>query len=353
MIVLASEPPDRRSVTGRAAVRRGLTRRQRWRVAKVHEERVQRARRHLERLGTEAPAGALGPEQAGLVITHHGATSVVEAPDGSRLRCAARSNLVAPVAGDHVVFQAARDTGVIVAVLKRANALTRPDPHGRARPVAANIDQVLVVAAVLPELTEGLIDRYLVASEHVGIAPVLVLNKLDLLEPRQREEMDRRLRPYCQAGYPVLYASTHTSHGLDALRQRLASRTSVLVGQSGVGKSSLINSLLPAEQIRIGALSAADGRGQHTTSTATVYRLPEGGRLIDSPGVRAFGLDHLEPEDVDRGFVEFRPYLGRCRYRNCRHVLEPGCAIAQAVTRGEIAPRRWESYRRIRTSLTT
>jgi len=335
-------------------VKRTLTRRQHWQMGKVQAERVQRIQRKLECMGGEGDTGGLGPEQQGLLITQHGATAIVQDHDGKRLRCAVRSNLAVPVAGDQVVFQTVEQgAGVIVALVPRRSVLTRPDPSGRERPVAANIEQILVVSAVLPAVNEALIDRYLVASEHVDIPPVVVLNKVDLLEPAQRCLMDQRLQAYRHAGYPVLYASTQTDHGMDALRKRLAGRTSVFVGQSGVGKSSLINRLLPAERIKTGELSAATGKGQHTTSAATLYPLSEGGQLIDSPGVRAFGLDHLEPGDVDRGFVEFRPHLGRCRYRNCKHLQEPGCAIAAAVARGDIDPRRWDSYQRIRASLGT
>ena len=150
---------------------------------------------------------------------------------------------------------------------------------------------------------------------------------------------------------PLLTASSRTRYGLDALRAWLCGHTALLVGQSGVGKSSLIKALLPDREIRIQALSAATGHGAHTTSASTLYHLPDSGDLIDTPGVRSFELGEIHPHDLDRGFPELAPYLGRCRFSDCLHQSEPDCALREAVERGEVAPRRLDSYRQLRATL--
>jgi ribosome biogenesis GTPase len=159
------------------------------------------------------------------------------------------------------------------------------------------------------------------------------------------------LAPYRQIGYPVLLASSRAEHGLDTLQNWLRGRTSLLAGQSGVGKSSLIKALLPDREIRIQAVSAATGHGAHTTSASTLYHLPDGGDLIDSPGVRSFELGEIGLSDLDRGFPELATYLGRCRFSDCRHDIEPDCALRDAVAQGTVHARRLESYRQLRTTL--
>jgi ribosome biogenesis GTPase len=248
--------------------------------------------------------------------------------------------------------------------------LERPDARGQLKPVAANIDQILIVFAVEPAPHANLIDRYLVAAEATGIAPVLVLNKIDLL-PDGGGDLRDLLGRYEGLGYAVVTSTTAREDGLAALRERLGGRTSVFVGQSGVGKSSLIDRLLPDEELRIGALSKDSRKGTHTTTTARLYRLPgaggaagehaagghaakdlaDSGELIDSPGIREFGLVHLDEQQVAEGFIEFHEWLGHCHFRDCRHRQEPGCALLGAVERGEIHPERFASYRRIVDSL--
>ena len=181
---------------------------------------------------------------------------------------------------------------------------------------------------------------------------MLVLNKTDLL-PETGGDLRTLLARYRAIGYRVVAASTQQEGGLDALHACLTERTSVFVGQSGVGKSSLIDRLLPDMQLRVGALSADSRKGTHTTTTATLYHLPAGGELIDSPGIREFGLGHLEEHQVAQGFIEFQPYLGHCRFRDCRHRQEPGCALRDAVERGDILASRFDSYRHIVDGLTT
>ncbi|MGM0592972.1 MAG: small ribosomal subunit biogenesis GTPase RsgA [Pseudomonadota bacterium] len=323
--------------------KRKLTRRQKWRIEKIQQER----RRRLERKQIETTDTPTGEERAGLVIANFGASVEVEEQQGRTLRCQLRQNLPPLVVGDRVVWQSGGEGGVVTALLPRRSELARPDALGVPRPVAANIDQILVVAAPAPRYSPELIDQYLAAAELTGIEPVLVFNKFDLVAEENRRGVEALLESYRRIGYPHLSASTRDSHGLDALHTRLTGKISVFVGQSGVGKSSLVNALLAEQQADVGELSQHSGLGQHTTSTARLYHLPEGGALIDSPGVREFRLWPMEPASLLEGFREFRPYLGRCKFRDCRHRQEPGCALREAVDRGAIEPRRLASYHRI------
>ena len=338
--------------------KRKLSRQQRWRIEKIQAERAERAAKKAGRDDEKLAAGEYGAERDGRVIAHFGRTlDVAERAGDTPTRCHLRANLEGLVTGDRVIWRAGEDgSGVVVARGERDNVLERPDMRGLLKPVAANIDQILIVFAVEPEPHAGLIDRYLVAAEATGITPVLVLNKTDLL-PEQGGELRALLDRYRHIGYQVVATTTAHAGGLDDLYAQLADRTSVFVGQSGVGKSSLIDRLLPDEELRIGALSEDSRKGRHTTTTAQLYCLPPpsdslaAGELIDSPGIREFGLTHLDERQVTEGFIEFAPYLGLCRFRDCRHRQEPGCALLDAVDAGAIHPDRFASYRRIVDSL--
>jgi ribosome biogenesis GTPase / thiamine phosphate phosphatase len=332
--------------------KRHLTRRQNWRIQKVQEERSARASRRAELAEESLQGGDLGPEQTGLVIAHFGVQVDVESTDGAHAgevrRCYLRANLPALVTGDRVVWRADNQQGgVIVAQLERQTELMRPDHRGQLKPVAANVDRLVIVFAPLPTPHTNLIDRYLVAAEQAGLSPLLVLNKADLMLQGDYRELRNWLDDYGRLGYETLCLSAGSGEGLDALRQALKDRISVFVGQSGVGKSSLINALLPGVDLRVGALSELTNKGTHTTTTARLFHFPAGGDLIDSPGIREFGLTHISHEDLLEGFIEFRPYLGHCRFRDCQHLHEPGCALLAAVANGEISAVRMSSYRHI------
>jgi ribosome biogenesis GTPase len=237
------------------------------------------------------------------------------------------------------------------AALDRHSELLRPNNHGELKPVAANIDFIVIVIAVEPYAHANLIDRYLVAAEASDIEPVLLLNKADLLNDENRQRLEPLLEQYRSLGYRTLQASTASSHGLDELKALLADHISVFVGQSGVGKSSLINSLLPGADLRVGALSEQSRKGKHTTTTARLFHFPDGGDLIDSPGIREFGLWHMTEDQVLSGFRELADLQGHCRFRDCRHEQEPGCAFLEAVDNGSISEQRFNSYRQILNSM--
>jgi len=284
----------------------------------------------------------------GRVISHFGQQLDVEAlpVDATQapVRCFQRANLPALVTGDLVVWEAGEaNTGVIVAAAKRSSVFGRPAFDGNFKPMAANIDQVLVIIAPLPEPFMNLIDRYLAAIEALGLNAALVLNKCDLTTELAQFDLDKMLSLYEACGYAVYRVSALDGSGFDRLQQSLRGQTTVLVGQSGVGKSSLINRLGRGDEALVGALSEAKAKGTHTTTTAKLFHLPELD-LIDSPGIREFSLGHITPAQLFDGFREFRQYAGHCKFRDCKHRTEPGCAILAAVARGEIAQQRLDSY---------
>lgn len=331
--------------------KRKLTRRQAWRVDKIQQERISRAQSKARQADTllEQP---LGPELTGRITAHYGANLDVEDSQGITHHCLTRANLPPLVCGDHVIWQVTgKQQGVITSLVPRKSLLQRHGYQNRPKPVAANIDQILVVAAPVPRLEEDLINRYLVAAELTCIAPTLVINKTDLLNPASKATLTEQLAVYERIGYPIIYTSTHQRHGLDPLMQRLKHKTSIFVGQSGVGKSSLINTLIPGTDIRVGELSQATALGKHTTTVTVLYHLPAGGDIIDSPGVREFGLGPVSREQLAQGFVDFQPLLGQCKFNDCRHQQEPDCAVKHAVEVGRIERARYNSFLRLAQSL--
>jgi ribosome biogenesis GTPase len=285
-----------------------------------------------------------------LVLVSYGNTGVVELPGGERRACTYRRSVGRPCCGDRVEVETFEDgTLAVNAILPRDNEFVRAGPRGQKQVIAANLDQVLIVVAPTPEPSRDLLERYLVAVHSLGIRPVIVLNKAEQLE-RAALSADsplRRLDEYRALGYPVLRTSCKGAPGISALTPALSTRTNILVGQSGVGKSSLANALLPDLDLQTGELSRVTGKGTHTTTTTIMYNLPCGGRLVDSPGVWEYGLWNMTPAELEAGFAEFQPFSGRCRFNDCRHSGEPGCAIRAAVEAGAIREWRYGSYRRL------
>jgi ribosome biogenesis GTPase len=328
--------------------RRRLTDQQKARIANIQSKRRQRAARHADRAAKAADAEA----RPGRVVVRHGRSLVVRDAGGREVDCQFRANLGEVVCGDEVLWQDTGDGGgVAVAVQPRATALVRPDYAGNDKAIAANITQLVVVLAPRPVPTGYLLDQYLVAAERIGVSGLICLNKMDLLDGDGRAAFASRFRIYEDIGYAVVQTCAKTERGLDPLSERLRGHTSILVGQSGVGKSSLVNAMVDRPSATEGRLSSATGLGRHTTSAATLYALWGGGELIDSPGVRSFRLGRLGREALEKGFREFLPHLGRCRFHNCAHLAEPGCAVRAAVEAGAIAAQRLQSYRHMAAEL--
>lgn len=282
-------------------------------------------------------------EQHGLVISYFGNSVAVEADDGQVFQCHLRRNQELPVVGDRVLWQLAKsNTGTIHKILPRKSLLSRGDGH-HIKAIAANVDYIVIVMAPAPIFSEYLVDRYLVAAEILRIKPIIVLNKVDLLTKASEEEALARLQPYQAIQYPVLLSSIFVKEKLAALNAALKDKTSVLVGPSGVGKSSIISALGNQEAIRVQDVSAK-GAGKHTTTATRLYHLPQGGNLIDSPGVREFNLWAVQKPDILRGFIEFHAVVGQCKFRDCMHLVEPGCAVQAAIASGKISEQRFKSY---------
>jgi len=276
----------------------------------------------------------------GQIVASYGLRYRVEVPGQEELDCVTRGKRIDLACGDRVAVQrSGAGLGIILNVHPRASLLYRSDAY-REKLIAANVTQVLIVAAASPVPHETLIDRCLVAAGHGRMGAAIVLNKSDL---PQHDATRDRVSLYERLGYRV--ASLSAKRDISPLLALLEGQVSVLVGQSGVGKSTIVNRLVPAASARTEELSRAFGSGRHTTTHARLYHLDNRSHIIDSPGMQAFGLHHLAAEDLACGFVEFQPHIGRCRFRDCRHLVEPGCAIQAACDEGRIAARRLAAYR--------
>lgn len=279
----------------------------------------------------------------GLIITRFKNQVEIEDNHGQIVPCSLRPNLDTLVAGDKVIWQIeGKSQGVVVSLYPRANVLAKRTSSGLTKPVAANITQIIIVIAPKPEISWALLDSYLVIAETLHLNAVILLNKTDLPCEVLKEIL---FTDYKKLNYPILLISKNCPNSLKRLKKALNHQISVFVGQSGVGKSSIISTILPHEEnISTKELSEISELGQHTTSNSRYYHLPSGGALIDSPGVREFSLWQLESSDIARGYVEFRPYLSQCKFRNCTHQNTPYCAITKALSEGLISAKRYENF---------
>ncbi len=282
----------------------------------------------------------------GRVITRYGAELVLENDQGEHIRCTTRRKLEHVACGDYVRWQReAQGNASVIEILPRKNALSRPDIRGKLRTVAANIDVLLIVNSWRPAPNWELLDRYLITAHSLSADPLIIFNKSDLRSQYADTEHLACLEEYQRLGYVVLHtqASGVDYQDIAAICRYVAGRTAILVGQSGVGKSSLLHKLLPKKGIRVGAI-ADTGEGRHTTTVANLYHLPACGTLIDSPGVRDFALGSLTVPELQAGHPEFEPFMGLCRFNNCTHHHEPGCAVKAAVLSAKVPQRRYERY---------
>ncbi|SHN44087.1 ribosome biogenesis GTPase [Duganella sacchari] len=288
----------------------------------------------------------MSEKRTATIIAAHGRHYLAES-DGLKLQCVTRGKKTNVAVGDivHITLTSA-DQGVIDKIEERKTLLYRSDQY-KSKLLAANLTQLFIVVATEPGFTDDLVSRALVAAEAAGIKAHLILNKTDVVAalPRTRE----RVAPYAALGYPVheVSATAQPEDTIATLRPLLAGQSSILIGQSGMGKSSLINLLVPEADIATREISAALDTGKHTTTFTRLYTLPDLGpesAIIDSPGFQEFGLYHLSEGMLERAFVEFEPYLGHCKFYNCRHLIEPQCAVLAAVEEGKIAKMRHTLY---------
>jgi ribosome biogenesis GTPase len=281
-----------------------------------------------------------------LVVASYGKRYDVELEDGKQISCVTRGKKSDLACGDRIEIRMTSDNeGVVENILPRTSLLYRSNEY-RKKLLAANVTQIVIVIAASPSFYEDLVNRCLIAAEAAGIKALILLNKSDLPETAAALQ---RLALYRSLGYPVETLSA--LQDASQLRPFLRGHSSVLVGQSGMGKSTLVNALLPDANSRTQEISAVLDSGKHTTTSARLYHLDDESTLIDSPGLQEFGLNHLGSDEMEHAFVEFRPYLGKCRFNNCRHVKEPDCAVLNAIRDGKISQIRLESYQKLLAEL--
>lgn len=278
----------------------------------------------------------------GIIVAAYGRRFLVECVDGITRDCVTRGKRTDFACGDDVAIAVQNETqGAINDCASRKSLLYRSD-QWKQKLIAANVTQAVIVVAPVPSFDLNVLDCCLAAAGHAGIKPLIVLNKAELPEAATSEPI---LAQYVALGYPLLKLVARDN--IDPLRPLLDGERSVLVGESGMGKSTILNQLIPLAAAQTREVSASLGTGKHTTTHARLHHLDDHSDLIDTPGVQAFGVHHLGVDDLAGAFIEFQPLLGQCRFRDCRHLAEPGCAIASAEAAGTISTRRLASYRRL------
>ena len=287
--------------------------------------------------------------QTALVTATFSRRMQLRLPQGDEVIARIKGRRLKPVCGDRVMAEPIdkESDWLITSIADRDNELSRPDGRGTVEVLAANIELLVAVIADLPQPDWFIVDRYLCAAELMGAAGAVVFNKIDLGQPDRTA--DAALREYAQIGYATARCSATTGERIDELASILNARTAIIVGQSGVGKSSLINRLTGSERLRTASVSGKSGAGRHTTANSAMLQLPGGGAVIDSPGVRDYAPALQSPAEVSIGYREIGAVGHRCRFNDCRHHKEPGCAVRQGVTDGAISARRYDSFRRLVT----
>lgn len=293
----------------------------------------------------------------GLVIKSTGSWYQVLVSDGEVYSCRIKGKFrikgivsTNPIAvGDEVDISLEEDqeTGIITKLHPRRNYIIRKSINlsKSVQIIATNLDQaILVVTLASPMTSLGFIDRFLVTAEAYDIPAVIIFNKLDLFSDEGLEILEQFEDIYKEIGYQCFRISALEGRNVNELRQNLRNKTTLIAGHSGVGKSTLINQLIPSAELRTGDISAWSEKGKHTTTFAEMLELPEGGFIIDTPGIQEFGVVDIEPQELGHFFPEFRERLNQCKYHNCKHINEPGCAVLEAVENEEIAPSRYQSY---------
>ncbi|MEQ1599724.1 MAG: ribosome small subunit-dependent GTPase A [Methylotenera sp.] len=284
--------------------------------------------------------------QQGLVVAAYGKRYEVELADKSKISCVTRGKRTDLACGDKVSIKLTdKSEGVVEKCLERASILYRSSAI-KSKTIATNVSQIIIVLATQPSFYEALLNRCLVAAEAAKIKPLIVLNKCDLADA---DDAKNKLKLYQDLGYEVLHLSA--KQDITSLQPYLKNHQSVLVGQSGMGKSTIINTLLPGQNVRTQVMSEALDSGKHTTTATHLYHIDADSSLIDSPGLQEFGLNHLSQTDLELAFIEFRPYLGKCRFNNCTHTHEPDCAVANAVAAGKISATRIKFYQELSIEL--
>jgi ribosome biogenesis GTPase / thiamine phosphate phosphatase len=282
----------------------------------------------------------------GLVVAAYGKRYEVELTDKSRISCVTRGKKTDLACGDLVNIKLTdKAEGIVESSLPRKSLLYRSNAF-KSKILASNVTQIIIVLATQPSFYEALLNRCLVAAEAAKIKPLIVLNKCDLADATDAKN---KLKLYQDLGYEVVHLAA--KQDISALKPHLSNQQSVLVGQSGMGKSTIINALLPDQNVRTQIMSEALDSGKHTTTATHLYHLDSNSSLIDSPGLQEFGLNHLSQQDLELAFIEFKPYLGHCRFNNCKHSHEPDCAVIDAISSGIISTNRHAIYQAISLEL--
>ncbi|MFV2003972.1 MAG: ribosome small subunit-dependent GTPase A [Gammaproteobacteria bacterium] len=330
--------------------KRRLSKQQQRRIASQQKNKIKDDDLQLDESST----------QTARVISHHGRQLYAETENLEKIKCKIRQNLGDIACGDYVLVQQVKDASsstkdktqidsqnVVVAVKQRSNLLVKTGFAGAAKPVAANIGQLVIVTSLKPRPNPYLVDRYLTAAENLPAKALIIINKADLLDDESKRIAEDMTSLYKNIGYRVISSSVKQDSGIKEIMEALGNTTSILVGLSGVGKSSIVKAILPKETIKIGETSESTGEGKHTTTVSALYHLKDNGIIIDSPGVRDFTPINKSLDEITHGFIDVRRFNGACKFSNCSHHHEPGCAMTQAVKDGELNEQRFNNYLRL------